>query len=345
MKISDFDYFLPDERIALYPPKTRGESRLLTLNHNTGEIQHKNYSDLSELLNEGDVLVLNNTKVIRARIEAKKSTGGKIEIILLEEHGDSKSHDTFMYHGKLKIGDEIRVSNGLQTYTIVVTDILGNGLAKGESEIDLYKISEEIGQVPIPPYLNRSEEEIDKERYQTVFAKNEGSVAAPTASLNFTEELKAKLESKGVRICFLTLHVGLGTFLPIRSDEVEEHKMHSEFYRISVETIDEINKAKSQKKRVVSLGTTVARTLEHAAFKLLEVSNLDEITGEADIFIYPGYEFKVVDALLTNFHAPRSTVLMLAGAFAGWENLKNAYEVAIKEKYNFLSYGDSMFIC
>lgn len=340
MKISDFEYHLPDENIAIYPPEIRGKSRLLVLNKNTGDISFKNYSDISDYLNESDVLILNNTKVIKARLDAVKSTGGKVELIIIEEHGNKDSHQIVMYHGKLKENDELNIEN----YKLTVKEILGNGLAKVESETDLYLIAENLGSVPIPPYLNRNEEQIDKERYQTVFAKEKGSVAAPTASLNFTEELEKKLKEKGVKICYLTLHVGLGTFLPIRSDDVEGHKMHSEFYIIPEETIEEIKNAKCKNKKVTALGTTVARTLEHAADRILNIEFQDHIEGEADIFIYPGYKFKIVDQLITNFHAPRSTVLMLASAFAGWDNLKNAYEKAIENDFKFLSYGDSMVV-
>ena len=217
---------------------------------------------------------------------------------------------------------------------IVITKILGNGIADVESSVSLSELAQLYGEVPLPPYLHRDASEEDKKRYQTIFAKNMGSAAAPTASLNMTDELLEKLKQKGVIIKYLTLHVGLGTFLPIRSDKIEDHKMHSEWFNIPEDTIAAIKNAE----RVVALGTTVARTLEYYA-------QTGKTEGEDDIFIYPGYEFKIVDALLTNFHAPKSTVLMLASAFAGWDNLKNAYNHAIEEKYNFLSYGDSMLIC
>jgi S-adenosylmethionine:tRNA ribosyltransferase-isomerase len=221
---------------------------------------------------------------------------------------------------------------------VTVKSILGNGIAEVESDIPLDQLAEEFGTVPLPPYLHRDATESDKKRYQTVWAKNMGSAAAPTASLNMTEELLGKLRKKGVVVKYLTLHVGLGTFLPIRSDKVEEHKMHSEWFNIPNETIEAINNAHKTNNRVVALGTTVARTLEYYA-------KTGKTSGEDDIFIYPGFEFKMVDALLTNFHAPKSTVLMLAAAFAGWDNLHAAYQHAVDEKYNFLSYGDSMFIC
>ena len=235
-----------------------------------------------------------------------------------------------MYRGKLHDGDILSVGDD----KIIIKKILGNGIAEVESEAELADLAEKYGTVPLPPYLHREAAESDKERYQTVWAKQMGSAAAPTASLNMTEELLERLRKKGVAIKYLTLHVGLGTFLPIRSDKVEDHQMHSEWFRIPEDTIAAIKDAK----RVIALGTTVARTLEYYA-------QTGKTSGEDDIFIYPGFEFKIVDALITNYHAPKSTVLMLASAFAGWEHLKNAYEHAIEEKYNFLSYGDSMLIC
>jgi S-adenosylmethionine:tRNA ribosyltransferase-isomerase len=339
MKISDFDYILPDENIAIYPPAVRGESRLLALNKVTGEVEHMMYKDIVDYLDEGDVLVLNNTKVIKARMDGVKSTGGKVEVIVLEEHGDNK-HQTIMFRGKLKEGDRLRIKGE----ELGIRKVLGNGLAEVESKVDLYNLADEVGEVPIPPYMNREEEEIDRERYQTVFAKEKGSVAAPTASLNFTDELKERLEKKGVKICYLTLHVGLGTFMPIRSDDVEDHDMHSEYYQIPLDTIMAIQRAKQNGKKITALGTTVTRTLEFANKEILSSSTKSDLNGEANIFIYPGYEFKIVDRLITNFHAPRSTVLMLAAAFAGWENLKNAYKESIENGYKFLSYGDSMII-
>ena len=239
-----------------------------------------------------------------------------------------------MYRGKLHDGDVLKVAN----QGIIVAKILGNGIAEVESDTPLVDLAERYGTIPLPPYLHRDAEENDKKRYQTVWAKNMGSAAAPTASLNMTEELLKKLRQKGVIIKYLTLHVGLGTFLPIRTDEVENHKMHSEWFNIPETTIETINTAKSTNHRVVALGTTVARTLEY-------YGKTGETSGEDDIFIYPGFEFQVIDALLTNFHAPKSTVLMLASAFAGWDHLKNAYDHAVATEYNFLSYGDSMLIC
>ena len=397
MLVSDYDYDLPEERIAKFPPKERGTSRLLVLHRNTGEIKDSYYRDLDQFLNPGDVLILNDTRVMQSRLFCELPDGRKRELVVLEKHGDEPQR--VMYRGKLHDGDVLALDDdpakfeGIRSLArrgqapaargdgpagrgpriggIVIKHILGNGIAEVESDTELAELAEKYGTVPLPPYLHRDATESDKKRYQTVWAKNMGSAAAPTASLNMTEELLNKLRKKGVVIKYLTLHVGLGTFLPIRSDRVEDHKMHSEWYSIPEDTIKAIEEVKgplsrsiiadgaiterlspvttgakerSEKdgplasRRVIALGTTVARTLEYYA-------RTGQAEGEDDIFIYPGFEFKLVDALITNYHAPKSTVLMLASAFAGWDNLKNAYEHAIDEKYNFLSYGDSMLIC
>jgi len=338
MNVSDFDYHLPDEKIAKYPPKERGTTKLLALNRQTGEVQHSFYRHLDELVQPGDLIVLNNTKVIKARLQAKKPTGASVELLLLEKHAGAQQ--TAMYGGKIKAGNTLLVGDD----EVFVEEILGNGLAKISAAVPLLSLVEKYGNMPIPPYLNRKAEKSDEVRYQTVFAKEQGSVAAPTASLNFTDALEKKLVEKGVRMAFLTLHVGLGTFMPIRTERLSEHKMHREFYHISQETAAAIRLAKAENRRVIAVGTTVTRALEHASERLLE-NTQNELAGEADIFIYPGgYEFQIVDALLTNFHAPRSTVLMLAAAFAGAAHLRSAYESALQNDYKFLSYGDSTFI-
>lgn len=332
MLVSDYNYDLPEKRIAKFPPEERGSTRLLVLNRKTGKIQDSYYKDLDKFLNPGDVLILNDTRVMQSRLFCELPDGRKRELVVLEKHGDEPQK--VMYRGKLHDSDVLKVAN----QEIIVAKILGNGIAEVESDTPLVDLAERYGTVPLPPYLHRDAEENDKKRYQTVWAKNMGSAAAPTASLNMTEELLKKLRQKGVIIKYLTLHVGLGTFLPIRTDEVENHKMHSEWFNIPETTIETINTAKSTNHRVVALGTTVARTLEY-------YGKTGETSGEDDIFIYPGFEFQVIDALLTNFHAPKSTVLMLASAFAGWDHLKNAYDHAVATEYNFLSYGDSMLIC
>lgn len=334
MLVSDYNYDLPEERIAKFPPKERGTTRLLVLNRKTGETKDSYYRNLDEFLNEGDVLILNDTRVMYSRLFCTLGDGRKRELVVLEKHGNEPQ--CVMYRGKLHDGDILTINSS--TEQVVIKQILGNGIAEVESATDLNILTEKFGNVPLPPYLHRDASESDKVRYQTVWAKNMGSAAAPTASLNMTEELLTKLRQKGVKICYLTLHVGLGTFLPMRSDKVEDHKMHSEWFNIPDETLAAIKEAKVNGRRVISLGTTVARTLEYYA-------KTGKTSGEDDIFIYPGFEFKMIDALLTNFHAPKSTVLMLASAFAGWENLHSAYNHAVTEKYNFLSYGDSMFIC
>ena len=329
MLVSDYTYDLPEERIAKFPPKVRGTTRLCVLNRKTGEITDSYYKNLDEFLNPGDVIILNDTRVMQSRLFCELEDGRKRELVVLEKHGDEPQR--VMYRGKLHDGDKL-------SYGITITKILGNGIAEVESEAPLADLAEKYGTVPLPPYLHRDATEEDKKRYQTVWAKNMGSAAAPTASLNMTEELLEKLRKKGVIVKYLTLHVGLGTFLPIRTDNIEEHKMHSEWFNIPDDTLDEIKKAKAENHRVIALGTTVARTLEY-------YGKTGKTHGEDDIFIYPGFNFTIIDALLTNYHAPKSTVLMLAAAFAGWDHLKNAYDHSVKEKYNFLSYGDSMFIC
>ena len=370
MLVSDYNYDLPEERIAKFPPKKRGSSRLLVLNRKTGAIQDSYYRNLDQFLNPGDVLILNDTRVMQSRLFCQLPDGRQRELVVLEKHGNEPQR--VMYRGKLHEGDVLTLDDGpalakieerkgkisdfaaegaercdkisdlshrkaseiCKSCTITVKNILGNGIAEVESDTPLTELAEKYGTVPLPPYLHRDATEDDKQRYQTVWARHMGSAAAPTASLNMTEDLLNRLKQKGVIIKYLTLHVGLGTFLPIRSDKIEDHKMHSEWFHIPDDTLAAIQNAK----RVVAVGTTVARTLEYYA-------KTGKTEGEDDIFIYPGFKFQIVDALLTNYHAPKSTVLMLASAFAGWDHLKVAYDHAIAEKYNFLSYGDSMLIC
>jgi S-adenosylmethionine:tRNA ribosyltransferase-isomerase len=341
MRVSDFDYSFPPELLATHPPEIRGQSRLLVLDKQTGEITHRGYQDMAEYLRAGDVVVLNDTKVIKARIIALNAQGNPHELLLIEKHAEDIDWHIHrcLYRGRIEVGERLTVKEAVLT----VEAIEAEGVALIRSSEDLATLAEKVGSVPLPPYMKRDATQEDVERYQTVFARDPGSVAAPTASLNFTDELRQRLEAKGIIVCYLTLHVGLGTFLPIRTDEIEGHHMHSEYFEIPEATVKAIQATKTNGKRVCAVGTTVTRTLEHAAEKLLNETPVN-LSGEADIFIYPGYEFKVVDTLLTNFHAPKSTVLMLAAAFAGWDNLKYAYQEAIKEKYSFLSYGDSMLI-
>jgi S-adenosylmethionine:tRNA ribosyltransferase-isomerase len=339
MKVSDFDYTLPEERIACYPPAERGSTRLIVLNRAIGSITHSAYAALHEELRPGDLLVLNNSRVIQARLIAHKPTGARIELMLLEKHEGVQN--LALYRGRLRVGDRLLAYGAELTVEALPSDGIARLSCATGNLTDLF---EAHGSVPIPPYLKRDAEELDRERYQTVFAELPGSVAAPTASLNLTDDLLDKINANGVGIAHVTLHVGLGTFLPIRSKSFEEHVMHQEFYNIPQPTARKIGETKASGGRVVAVGTTVTRALEHAAPKLIGSGFAQEVSGEADIFIYPGYTFKIIDALLTNFHAPRSTVLMLTAAFAGTDLLKRAYQNALDNGYRFLSYGDSMFI-
>lgn len=335
MLVSDYNYNLPEERIAKFPPKVRGSTRLLVLKRNTGEIIDSFYRNLADFLMPGDLLILNDTRVMAARLFCELPDGRERELVVLEKHGSES--ERVMYRGKLHPGDTLSIKHHPE-HKITITQILGNGIAEVKADTSLESLASQYGTVPLPPYLHRDATADDKQRYQTVWAKQTGSAAAPTASLNMTKELLQKLEDKGVEIRYLTLHVGLGTFLPIRSDRVEDHQMHSEWFEIPDDTVKAIKFAKKTNHRIIALGTTVARTLEY-------YGKTRQTTGEDDIFIYPGYQFNTIDALLTNFHAPKSTVLMLAAAFAGWGNLHAAYDHAVAAKYNFLSYGDSMLIC
>ncbi|HWR00834.1 MAG TPA: tRNA preQ1(34) S-adenosylmethionine ribosyltransferase-isomerase QueA [Chlorobaculum sp.] len=339
MRVSDFDYTLPEDRIACYPPTERGTTRLIVLDRSSGLIEHSTYASLDSHLRSGDLLVLNNSRVIRARLIAQKHTGARIELMLLEKHEGEQ--ELVLYRGRLRKGDRL-IAHGSE---LVVEDLPEDGIARlSRSSGRVADLFEDHGAVPIPPYLKRDAEALDRERYQTVFADLPGSVAAPTASLNITPELLRRLRDKGVEIAEITLHVGLGTFLPIRSETFEEHVMHREFYRISAASATKIRKAKEEGRRVVAVGTTVTRALEHASPRLVGSGFGGEVSGEADIFIYPGYRFRIIDVLLTNFHAPRSTVLMLTAAFAGTALLQRVYREALDNGYRFLSYGDSMLI-
>jgi len=340
MKISDYNYDLPDSLIANMPPNMRGTSRLLVLDRQSGTVSDKNYSDISKYLKPGDVLVLNNTRVIKARIRVTDENGIEREFLILEKHGydnDWYSHRV-LYRGKINEGESLY----LNKIKIVVEKVMGDGLAIIKSDVDLLSLTEKYGEVPLPPYMHRKATPLDITRYQTVWGTERGSVAAPTASLNMTDDILTTLKEKSVVVVFLTLHVGLGTFLPIRTDNIEDHHMHQEYFQVPLNTVRVIQNAKKSGRRVIALGTTVARTLEYLSEKLMNTPI--DLEGEADIFIYPGYRFKVIDGLVTNFHAPKSTVLMLTAAFVGWDKLLPAYCYAIEQKYRFLSYGDSMLI-
>lgn len=342
MQLSDYNYNLPDSAIADRPPEVRGTTKLLKLDRRSGEIVDSLYKKLGTFLKSGDLLVVNNTKVLPARLLCATEQGAERELLLLEQHGQNTDHtqSMVMYRRKIREGQKLYIADSV----IVVKEVLENGTALITSSTDLWRIAERHGSVPLPPYMHRQADDDDRERYQTVFAENNGSVAAPTASLNLTQELMAELRSNAIEFAEVTLHVGLGTFMPIRVDDVTKHKMHQEYFEIPASTIEAIQKTKERGSRVIAVGTTVTRTLEYNAEKILDKKTDRMLTGEADIFIYPGYKFKIVDGLLTNYHAPQSTVLMMASAFAGWDNLKRAYEHALQQKYKFLSYGDSMLI-
>ena len=340
-QIAPFEYELLNEQIAQYPPEVRGQSRLLVVNRSDDSLLDRTYQDCLDYMSPGDVLVLNDTRVIPARLVAIKQSGAERELFLSERHNGQLLSLTarVVYRGSLRAGDILRVGDE----SIEVIEILGNGEAMIRAAVPPIILAERFGHTPLPPYIKRDDTEDDKERYQAVFARNNGSVAAPTASLNLTPALLKRIRAKGVIIVKLTLHVGRGTFLPIRADSVESHVMHQEYYSIPKSTLQAIRLARSSGHRIIAIGTTVTRALEHAAAAILGHA-IGPVQAEADIFIYPGYEFKVVDRLLTNFHAPDSTVLQLAAAFAGVKLLEQAYHHALSSDYRFLSYGDSMMI-
>ena len=340
MKTSDFNFELPEELIAQDPLEDRSASRLLVLNKETGETEHKIFKDIIDLVNPGDCLVLNNTKVIPARLlGVKEDTGAHVEVFLLKKLSKD-TWETLVKPGKkLKPGARVIFGDGLLTATIL--DTMEEGIRKVLFEYDgiFEEVLDKLGEMPLPPYITHKLK--DRDRYQTVYARYDGSAAAPTAGLHFTKELLAELEAKGVRIAYVTLHVGLGTFRPVKVDDVANHHMHSEHYIITEEAADIINTTKENGGRVICVGTTSCRTIESAADDTGKV-----IPGENDtqIFIYPGYSFKVLDALITNFHLPESTLVMLVSALAGKDNIMKAYKEAIDLRYRFFSFGDAMFI-
>ena len=340
MNKSDFYYDLPKELIAQHPVEPRDSSRLMTVDKYNGEILHKHFYDIVDELKEGDCLILNNTRVLPARMFGiKEDTGAKVEFLLLTNKGDDV-WETITGPGKrAKIGTKFIFGDGLLKAEII--DVLegGNRLAKFTYDGNFFEALDKIGQMPLPPYITEKLE--NGERYQTVYSKNVGSAAAPTAGLHFTEELMQKIRDKGVSIGYVTLHVGLGTFRPVKADDISQHIMHSEHYWLPAETAELINKTKSNGGRVVAVGTTSCRTLESVAtFN----GKIEEAEGWTDIFIYPGYEFKCIDALITNFHLPESTLIMLVSAFCGYENTMNFYKTAVEEKYRFFSFGDAVFL-
>ena len=340
MKTSDFFYDLPEELIAQDPLEDRTASRLLVLNRETGAIEHKIFSDVIDYLNEGDCLVINNTRVIPARlIGEKEDTGGKVEVLLLKRRANDVWETLVKPGKKLRPGARVTFGDGRLKAEILEIAEEGNRLVRFYYEGIFEEILDSLGEMPLPPYITHKLE--DKEMYQTVYAKYDGSAAAPTAGLHFTKELLSKIEEKGIKIASITLHVGLGTFRPVKVDDVNNHHMHTEWYEVNAEAADIINETKRNGGRVICVGTTSCRTIESVAD---ENGYMKAKTGETDIFIYPGYKFKIMDGLITNFHLPESTLVMLVSAFAGKENVLSAYETAVKERYRFFSFGDAMIL-
>lgn len=340
MKTVDFYYELPQELIAQTPLEPRDSSKMLILDRKSGNIEHKHFYNLIDLLNKGDCLILNDSRVLPARIfGTKEDTGANVEFLLLRQIENNTWEALAKPGKKAKVGTKFIFGDGIMTGTVRDVTNEGNRIIEFVSEENIYSTLDKIGQMPLPPYI--TEKLMDKERYQTVYSNELGSAAAPTAGLHFTKELLQKIKDKGVNIGYVTLHVGLGTFRPVKVEEITDHKMHSEHYEIPQETATLIKKTKAQNKRVIAVGTTSCRTLESVASEHGEIKACD---GFTDIFIYPGYNFKVLDGLITNFHLPESTLIMLVSAFCGYENTMNAYKVAVEEKYRFFSFGDSMVI-
>ena len=340
MKTDDFDFYLPEELIAQTPLEKRDSSRLLVLDKKTGDISHRHFTDIVDYLQKGDTLVLNDTKVIPARLYGvKEETNAAIEVLLLKDEGNNIWECLTRPAKRIKVGTVISFGNG--KLKARCTNVLDEGIRKFKLEYKgiLYEVLDELGEMPLPPYIH--EKLKDKDRYQTVYAKNIGSAAAPTAGLHFTDDLLKKIKDKGVNIAYITLHVGLGTFRPVSVTDVTKHKMHSEYYVMSEDVAKLLNDTRKNGHKIIAVGTTSTRTLEtimslYGTFK--------SCSGWTDIFIYPGYEFKAIDYLITNFHLPKSTLVMLVSALAGKDNIMKAYNEAVKEKYRFFSFGDSMFI-
>ena len=340
MKTEDFNYDLPEELIAQTPLEKRDDSKLLILDKNTGEIRHEKFHNIIDYLEKDDILVLNDTKVIPARlIGIKKDTKAVIEVLLLNDKGNNIWECLVKPAKRIKVGTLVSFGDDKLIFECIKKEEDGICEFKLIYKGILMEILDELGSMPLPPYIHEKLE--DKDRYQTVYAKNLGSAAAPTAGLHFTTDLLDRIQAKGIRVLFITLHVGLGTFRPVKEENILDHKMHSEKYSMSKEVAEILNKAKNNKQRIISVGTTTTRTLEAIYTKYNEFR---ECSGETDIFIYPGYKFKAIDALITNFHLPKSTLVMLVSALAGKDNILNAYKIAVENKYRFFSFGDSMFI-
>ncbi|MEH7354244.1 tRNA preQ1(34) S-adenosylmethionine ribosyltransferase-isomerase QueA [Neobacillus drentensis] len=341
MKVDLFDFHLPEELIAQVPLKNRAESRLMVLDKQTGEIKHEVFKEITKYLREGDCLVLNDTKVLPARLfGVKKDTGAKIEVLLLKQLEGDKWETLVKPAKRVKEGTEIEFGDGLLKAVCTGTSDHGGRVLDFKYEGIFYEVLDQLGEMPLPPYIK--EQLDDRDRYQTVFAREPGSAAAPTAGLHFTEPLLDEIRDRGVHIAFITLHVGLGTFRPVSVDDVLEHDMHSEFYTVTDETARLLNEVRDKGGRIITVGTTSTRTLETIASQ--NDGKFTEGNGWTSIFIYPGYEFKAIDGMITNFHLPKSTLIMLVSALAGRENILHAYNTAVEERYRFFSFGDAMFI-
>lgn len=339
MNKSDFDFFLPENLIAQTPLEKRDASRLLHLDKRSGEIEHKHFSDIKQYLRAGDCLVLNDSRVLPARLIGTRKSGGAVELVLLRDLGSGTWECLSRPGRKTKPGTELTFGDGELKATVIEVAEGGNRIVKFDYDGIFLEKLEKLGKMPLPPYIK--EELQDSERYQTVYSRELGSAAAPTAGLHFTKQLLREIEEMGVKICYVTLHVGLGTFRPVKADRIEDHEMHSEFCVVSDEVADTVNQTKRAGGRIIAVGTTSCRTLE--SFTEPD-GTLKAKSGWTNIFIYPGYKFRCIDALITNFHLPESTLIMLVSALAGRENVLNAYSVAVKEEYRFFSFGDAMFI-
>ena len=339
MKKSDFDFYLPEELIAQTPLEKRDGSRLLVLDKESGAMDHRHFYDLPEYLRAGDCLVLNNSRVLPARLIGTRPGGGAVELVLLRDLGEGRWECLSRPGRKTKPGTELSFGSGELKATVEAVAEGGNRIVKFDYRGIFLEVLERLGKMPLPPYIK--EELQDPERYQTVYSRELGSAAAPTAGLHFTNELLEKIQAMGVKVCYVTLHVGLGTFRPVKEDEIENHEMHSEFCIIPEDTARTVTETKQNGGRIVAVGTTSCRTLESFA---KDDGTLEACSGWTDIFIYPGYSFKCIDALVTNFHLPESTLIMLVSALAGREHILNAYKTAVEEKYRFFSFGDAMFI-
>ena len=339
MNLTDFQYQLPDELIARYPAEQRTASRLLAMDRHNGNLGHHGFVDLVDLLNPNDLLIFNNTRVIPARLFGEKETGGKVEVMVERITSGSRGIAQIRASKSPKPGSRILLDKDLSIRVVDRVDDMF--LIESDDEASLAMVLQAVGHMPLPPYIDREDEEMDRERYQTVYSEREGAVAAPTAGLHFDQPMLNTLRDKGVDFAFVTLHVGAGTFQPVRAEKIEEHKMHSEYAEVGADVCNQIREARAAGGRIIAVGTTSVRCIETAS---VAKGWIEPYYGDTEIFIYPGYEYKSVDAMITNFHLPESSLIMLVSAFAGRENTLNAYQKAIEDKYRFFSYGDAMFI-